>query len=179
MGWLYCSAWNDAKAMRDELRKDLSVNHTIVKDALVAYGRHYYAAVKSNKTGDINIFVALLERSKDGWGYKDMDESMGPVIHDCPLSVLDAADPVEKLYTGLSLEWATNWRAAVRAHWAKRAASRSTVKTLKVGDVVNVVRAADNPFTIASLEPLRGYGKGGTLYRLPKNRIAKVEPLAV
>ncbi len=120
MGWLYGSEWNSASAMRDELRRSLTAaDYTIVKDALTSYGRHYYAAVKSNKTGKTNIFVALLAKSRDGWGYKDMDESMGPYNYDCPLGILNAADPVEKLYSGWALETATNWRAKVRAHWAR------------------------------------------------------------
>jgi hypothetical protein len=152
--------------------------YTIVKDALTAYGRRYYAAVmgKDNLT---RIFVALLEGSRDmGWGYKDMDETMGPCVYDCPMSVLKMADPVDVAYAGEGRNRATasDWRAEVSKYHARREHARATAKSLKVGDVVWLRNTRDNPFTIASVTPkLRGYGKSGTLYRLPKSRVSRVE----
>lgn len=199
MGWLFSESWPTASAMRDHLRDELRTSgYEIVKDALVAYGRRYYAAVKFTGTektapdypglGKTSIFVALLAKhggDYPGWGYKDMGESSGPNEVDCPLSVLDAASPVEELYTGSSLEWATNWRARVRAHWASKTASRATVKTLKPGDKVWLKNTRDNPFTITERPAwhpgrgagkLYGYGASGGFYRLPKTRIERVEP---
>lgn len=183
MGWTYSHSWNSSSAMRDELRAMLIRNgHTIVKDALVAYGRRYYAAVKANDSGDISIFVALINGDKkDGdwaFGYKDMSESMGPCEVDCPLSVLDAADPVEKLYEGDSLEWATEWRAKVRAFWATKRASRETTKSVKVGDKVWFRNTMGNPFTVSRIDGKKYTGYDATNigpYRLPMSRLEKVE----
>ena len=156
MGWTYSDSWGSASAMRDYLRGSLtSAGNEIVKDALVGYGHRYYAAIKG-KDGHTGIFVALINGSRaNGYGYKDMDESMGPCEHDCPLSVLDAASPIEDLYGPVKedggAKWATDWRAKVRAYHAKRAEGRATAKTLKRGDKVWIKNARGNPFTIVSI----------------------------
>jgi len=60
------------------------------------------------------VGVYLLDREKDyGWGYKPMDESVGPLYYNCPVSYLDEADePVN--------ETAARWRAEVRRLAARR-----------------------------------------------------------
>ena len=51
-----------------------------------------------------------LEYSKGyGWGYKPMDESMGPYYFSCPLGYLNMAPPSNE-----------KWRESVRAYHAKR-----------------------------------------------------------
>lgn len=52
------------------------------------------------------------------WGYKDMDEGMGPNCYSCPLSYLDLVPPD-------SSEYAVRWRERVRAWHAERAAKRA------------------------------------------------------
>lgn len=195
MGWLFSESWPTASAMRDHLRKELRHSgYEIVKDALTSYGRHYYAAVKflgrpetdpsCAGLGKTGIFVALLDRDpSSGWGYKDMSETMGPCEVDCPLSVLDAADPIDVVYSDWpdtpegGRAWARGWREKVRAYHAEKAASRATAKALKPGDRVWLKRTKDNPFTIASVDgrKLRGYGASGVLYRLPRTKIERVE----
>jgi hypothetical protein len=49
-----------------------------------------------------------------GWGYKDMDESMGPYYYSCPLGYLDMV-PLDQ-YGGNE-----HWREGVKAHHARRA----------------------------------------------------------
>ena len=184
MGWLYSEAWPTASAMRDHLRDSLTRSgYDIVKDALTHYGRHYYAAIR--KDGKTFIFVALIERDRIGYGYKDMDESMGPNNVDCPLSILDAASPVEDLYSGDPLEWATKWRANVRAFHAAKKASRASAKSVKLGDKVWIANARGNPFTVASVgrATKKIYGVsddpsyGGYWVKLPVSRIERVEPV--
>ena len=57
------------------------------------------------------ILCCLLERSPDGWGYKDMDETMGPCYYDCPLQFLDLASPPPT--PGY---YSPEWREKVRAY---------------------------------------------------------------
>jgi hypothetical protein len=57
----------------------------------------------------------LLTRSKDGWGYKPMDESMGPCYYTVPLSYFDLAPNPEG-------KWAIEWRDKVRAAYAAKKA---------------------------------------------------------
>ena len=58
-----------------------------------------------------HIGCDLLRPSKDGWGYKPMDEDMEPCYYSCPLSYLD-------MVPGGRPEW----RAKVRAYWEQRKA---------------------------------------------------------
>jgi hypothetical protein len=53
-----------------------------------------------------------------GWGYKDLDESMGPYQVSCPLSYLDMVPQPDG-------EIANNWRKAVRDYHAKRTQTQS------------------------------------------------------
>jgi len=60
--------------------------------------------------GETGRFIRcdLLEGGHEGWGYKDMCESMGPYFYTCPLSYLNMA-PVANL----------EWRERVYAHHGK------------------------------------------------------------
>ena len=103
------------------------------------------------------ICVYLLQRDPGyGWGYKDIDESMGPVECDCPVSYLDQADPATHKY-------AIEWRAKIRSIASKRPKVGERWE-LKSGCVVNEV-------TITSLRPLRG-ASSGTVYKLSKELLA-------
>jgi hypothetical protein len=62
------------------------------------------------------IAVYLIERQGGDWGYKDMEESMGPYVYDCPLAFLDMVpEPVNG--------YAKEWREKVRAYHATKASA--------------------------------------------------------
>lgn len=84
---------------------------TIVKDALV--GDVYYAAMRSAKTGEVWALIALTDIDGHEFGYKDMDETMGPYCYDCPNSIL-------KLLTPTNSEYAKDWRKKCRDNTNKR-----------------------------------------------------------
>ena len=84
--------------------------------------RTYYAAaqVMTNGVGG-EIFAIVCKvrwcrKSKTGenFGYKDMEESMGPYEDDCPGSILDLLSPTDN-------EYAQEWRQRCRARLARRA----------------------------------------------------------
>lgn len=54
-----------------------------------------------------------------GWGYKPVEESMGPYQLSCPLGYLDLAQPMP-VFSG----YAPEWRDRVREHHAKRKLER-------------------------------------------------------
>ena len=56
----------------------------------------------------------LQYRKNDGWGYKDMDESMGPYYYSCPLGYLDKVPVVTN----------PGWRDCVRQYHVELAAKR-------------------------------------------------------
>jgi len=95
-----------------------------------------------------------------GWGYKDMCESMGPCYYSCPLKYLDLAPEPEGPY-------AKGWRAKVREHHARLAATNAKLRDLKVGDTIPLVGCKVPEVTIVSVRPLRGT-YGGARYRIPR-----------
>ena len=75
-------------------------------------------------------FIAVILTSRRGgeFGYKDMDEGMGPCKTDCPKRILDAASPIE----GDSYRYANEWRAKCYAKFGKN--RKPTISQLKLGD---------------------------------------------
>lgn len=84
--------------------------------------RTYYAAAQVMVDGvgtDIFAIVCLVTwnpKSKSGehFGYKDMDESMGPCEDHCPAHILDLLTPTDK-------EHANDWRRRCRTNLERRA----------------------------------------------------------
>ena len=141
MGWLFmCSLGGHAtpKAYLDNqftyAREDR--RSRVLASGLVAM-RTYYAAVEhitvSTGAREVWALVCLVRynrRDREGFvfGYKDMEESMGPCEDACPAKVLD-------LLTATDNAHALDWRSRRRA----RLASRAILKAKPVprpGDVV-------------------------------------------
>jgi hypothetical protein len=98
--------------------------HSVRGNVLFAVGQNFVRD-EPEKFEDRWIMVCLLRKDRGmGWGYKDMDESMGPVEVGCPLSYLDMA-PCPN-------EWGQKWRERVRAYHAKRKAQ----KPIQPGDKI-------------------------------------------
>jgi hypothetical protein len=122
MGW--STGWDSRKELVKELLADNEMVH-VIKHASTNYGRNLWAVMEQNATGKRFIMLFLLQSYKGDWGYKPVDESMGPVEVDCPLSLLDLAGDPEGQY-------AIEWRAKVRRYHARASARH------KIGDVVKV-----------------------------------------
>lgn len=90
---------------------------SIVKDALVE--DVYYAAMRSTKTGKVWALVALTDVENHGFGYKDMDETVGPCCYDCPTAILKLLSPTDN-------EYAKTWRAKCYANTNKRKPTKPT-----------------------------------------------------
>ncbi len=112
------AGWETAGAGTRTLRHCTRGN--VLYSVRESYGRG------DGKPDSIWIGVDLLIRSREGWGYKSQDESMGPYHYSCPLAYLDAAGPPES-------QWAIEWRDKVRAWHARRPAR------LRAGDRVDLV----------------------------------------
>ena len=69
--------------------------------------------------------VFLTSREAGKWGYKDMDETMGPNEAQAPIKLIDLLSPTTS-------QWARDWRQSCRDNAAL--ASR----TLKPGDVIRL-----------------------------------------
>lgn len=105
------------------------------------------------------IVCFLLQRSKIGWGYKDMDESMHPYQYSCPESFLEM--------TPVACE---PWRALVRQEAAKGR------RKLTVGLWYALPNRRPNKIRIVSLSPLRGFAENGLMYKVSKKMLGEEVP---
>ena len=142
MGWLI---YNDAPAsIRDEIARLCTWESEAGRGYPVHIsqkGNVWYAAVRNEITGGTRngpgdferdaaggytfAAVFLTTRQGGGWGYKDMDETMGPNEAQAPLKLLDLLSPTTS-------EWALKWRQKCRDNAAL------TSRPLKPGDVIRL-----------------------------------------
>lgn len=128
MGWLY--GWNSRKELAEHLLRGNGV--VTIKNAWK--GNNLWAVQEYQNKGDARLtrFVALYlcrgrADSRDGWGYKDIDESMGPSETSCPLSFIEMVEEHEKANGYEPVGYAAEWRDRVREIHAKGK------RTLEVG----------------------------------------------
>lgn len=158
MGWTFGN-WN-----KHGLIRHLTEENGVKTIAKTVRGNVLWA-VQESAGGEKFIGCYLLGADRGGWGYKDIDESMGPFEINCPLVYLDMVPcPGGR---------ATEWRAKVR----EKALRDSAIRSAKVGDVI-VLRAGCRPqrLRLVSTKPLRARDEAaGNLYRVPLRHIASVE----
>lgn len=113
------------------------------------------------------------------WGYKDMEESMGPCEVSCPLGYLDMV-PEKKCAPNCegcakdscSGLWARRWRERVRAYHAERTEARDKAKALTLGQIVRLKDGCSpRELVIVSTKPLIGES-GGMKYRFKAGQLA-------
>lgn len=121
----------------------------------VLYALHESVKPDGSSTKWIGVYLMGKHGGND-WGYKDMDETMGPYYYNCPVKYLDEADEPAN-------ECAANWRAEVRRRAAERASKRP-----RVGEYWKLRDGCRPPTVrVTSVRPLRGESSGIS-YRLPR-----------
>jgi hypothetical protein len=168
MGWYYTQG-----ASRADIIAELLVDTTHRTIAHSARSNRLWAVREYERDGKPVRYIALylLRGDRDGWGYKPMDETVGPCEKDCPLKFLDLASPDPSGY-------AKQWREEVRAYHAAQRAKRALIKALKPGSVLQLVKGCNPPFVeIRSVKPLRGTYEG-RMYRVSPRCIPVVPPAA-
>jgi len=123
-----------------------------------------------HKAGYRILLCVLLQSSGGEWGYKDMDESMGPCDTSCPVKYLDMVpDPGG---------YATEWRAKVRAANRLKATKSKIVVGMRVkligGCTVRGQTLAE-PLKVVAVKPLVCESPFGLLTVRPSH-IAEVLP---
>ena len=158
--------------MRDIGRKAHIKSLTSVKHFSPGYtpityrvvGNHVWQLVQ-RPDGTKYITLDLIAKERGGGrGYKGMDEDWGPYFFDCPLSLLDRADPP-------TTENAKAWRIKVREYADRQKRLKREMSTLKPGTVLVV-----GPCQYTLLEDLgrsgwRAKDSGGHNWRLTKRFI--------
>ena len=107
-----------------------------------------YIALKSTDkaTGQSYVFAAVIlisNTQKDGFGYKDMDESVGPCECACPDRIMRLLSPIADIPNP---GYAADWRARVAAQKTAAAELRTKRKRLMPGAIItlqNEVRFRD------------------------------------
>jgi hypothetical protein len=142
MGWTFTTM------TRKALIEDLLTNSNYeVLASRKPTTNHLWAVFKPTHTdGDPVLCLFMLAKSEGMWGYKDITESMGPTVIDCPVSLFDLA-PVAN----------AAWRERVRTA-AKRAKA-----TFATGDEVVVYgKRYTVTGTVKRSYLLRSHADGGT-----------------
>ena len=115
MGWLYPYETTTRESLITYLRRPerFGDNLELVRST-VKGNRHWYL-MRIKDTGLHVIGLDLMQgtRGEASWGYKDMDESVGPFYYDVPITYLDA--PADETVGSTAA-----WRARVRHHHAEQ-----------------------------------------------------------
>lgn len=92
----------------------------------------FYAAVK-DADGQVWALVCMIQRTRGDYnfGYKSMDETVGPCYYDCPARILD-------LLTPTTYQYAIEWREHCRKQIALKAEARATAPKVKDGMVIKL-----------------------------------------
>jgi hypothetical protein len=118
MGWLSMQSLGGHAGPREYLdhqftHEDQELRSTVLRSSIVR--GVYYAAIEHVRPGgerEVWACVCLVRhnpKARDGYifGYKDMEESMGPYSYDSPAAILDLLTPTDN-------ENALAWRAKCR-----------------------------------------------------------------
>lgn len=125
----YTSGWSSIRELKEHLLKSCEgPNRKVLASRATNYGRHLWVAIQYLDTGTSFIALFLISKSMGQWGYKDMDESCGPYVKDCPLELLN-------MTTGDGHQYSIEWRKAVREASEKRKAISAG---LTIGEIVEV-----------------------------------------
>lgn len=111
--------------------------------------------------------LAKGSRPDEGWGYKNLDETMGPYHDSCPISYLDMVPcPDPEKYPH-----AKAWRERVREKAAGKQAVTDVIRAMKAGDTLYLKQGCKpESITLSSKRPLRGHA-GGMGYKIPRRLV--------
>lgn len=117
MGWLFSTNWT-----RKTLVEHLISGNGVKTIKSCSVGNNLWCVHEFQDKEDKPVRWACLylikgpaygnKNDKYGWGYKDVDESMGPCEINFPYTWLDLLSPIES-------EYANDWRALVKARGEK------------------------------------------------------------
>jgi hypothetical protein len=99
----------------------------------VIYGAVRVHAKAANTTIVLGMVVLFKNNARDGFGYKDMDETMGPVECDCPERIMRLLTPIEELP---GPGYAADWRKRVAERHAAQRQTREKSQQLHPGAVL-------------------------------------------
>lgn len=147
MGWSYQNQKLQHETPVDYFKRQFTCSNekvsSSVLDAAPVRGT-VYAAIRNthHDTGVDYVFCAVIlfkNNEKDGFGYKDMCESMGPHEVDCPDRIMKLLSPVDRIPNP---SYTADWRARVAAAKTRRKRTRDLLAELKPGCIIRTPRKA-------------------------------------
>ena len=186
MGWLYTQIHQGDLRTAGEINTHISSlmaqpltatqsGYEVLASAVrgkVWYGVIRYTHYEHLDDPRVSIGVVLWDRRPGEFGYKDMDESMGPYYYDCPARLLKLADMLGPVAPDSD---AGKWRAACRAHATKKAAQRQVRAGFKPGDTVRIQGAVPDTFTLSYPLPRGVWVTTPPVYKLTARHMARAE----
>jgi len=162
MGWDFGVGYSKADVIKEntapsenEKYKSITLAHSVRGNVLWSVREVTHKGGNTPGKVERHILCDLLGKNDGDWGYKGMDESMGPYYYSCPLPYLDMVPQVAD----------ANWREKVREYHRKQA------RTFTVGETITFISGTRPPeLTITSLRPFKGVYNGIT-YSIPKRLI--------
>lgn len=154
MGWTYYWAnyWKKGKIDRKRECDEMFTNehYEVVKSQMV--GTTYYGAIKHKDKDLVFGVVCLTKVDGNDFGYKDMDDTMGPYAYDCPKSILDLLSPTDN-------ECANKWRQQCYANLEKK---KHSISKLPIGSRIKIKMPYDTTYfhkddEVVLIKMKRGY----------------------
>ena len=181
MGWLYMCGFSGYASPRCYLdnqftHADADQRSAVLASALVRMKTYYAAVERVSADGTRVVFavVCLVDynpRKADGFtfGYKDMDESMGPYESECPADILDLLTPTTCPH---AIEWRERCRAALAAR--RLQAARPLPKPGQT-IIFDEPLTLSNGQTVDRFEVIAGrVPRSGVLYAIPGGGVARI-----
>lgn len=156
MGWLF--GFRNTTQIKNELNAQRG-NLTLVDQKMTNYGRHIWSLYQT-PTGERFINLDLCQKQGEDWGYKDMDETMGPYYYDCPLDLIRKAGPAK-------YEDARKWRELVEQYHARRS------RKLTVGTKVRMYGHNYDVIVVGRQKIIRR--EDGRVFSLSRRNMADLE----
>jgi hypothetical protein len=176
MGWTYGWDWTSKQRVIEHCidwgDRFITLDHSI-------RGKILYVLLQYNegeRKGD--VFVAIYLLSKDGqeWGYKDMDDTVGPCAYDCPLSFIKRTVDSGRVLRQTTIDWHNqikNYHRKQREKAKKTAAFSGGMKIKYAGEIFRLLEKYPGRlgWRAKSL-------KDGCVYRLMSKQVSTSELVA-
>lgn len=175
MGWLFTKYQTKEELIDRCLRGDSHPTGFKALAHTISGGNRLWVVFENEANehlpkGERFIALYLLASQRGfGWGYKDMDESVGPAYYDCPLSYLKMApDPKS--------EYSAGWREKVREYHVSKVACRAKFKALRVGDMIRSESIRPNELIVTEVgRTVFARSLDGRRFRVPPRVIRNAE----
>jgi hypothetical protein len=165
MGWMFLHNCPTRSDLVKYLRRPERFGENIELVRACVVGSHHWYLVRHRESGMHWVGLDLMQGGRGGWGYKDLDETVGPCAVDCPVSYLDAPHLPREA-------WARQWRERVRAYHAAKKARPAYARGL-------VVKLFDWTYTLeCPAGARRGWNvtrSDGQQFRMKAGQLARAE----